>query len=246
MKTSLLATAASFAHLLGRPVSAARRAEDDDKQREGESDEDFKKRRESAQAKDDDLVQGDEETDEDFDARKKAADEDKKRDDETDDEHDARVKANKARRAKRAKAEEEGQDDEEGDDESDDADMRKAAARGNRLRERARCAAIFADKAAGKNPALAATLAFCTDLPRSQAIAVLRAGGVAAPAARRTLDQRMATIQTPPVSASDPTHASGGQNKAQQDATAIVVAGMRRRGQSDKAISEFVASRSRG
>jgi hypothetical protein len=43
-----------------------------------------------------------------------------------------------------------------------------------RRREQARCAAIFADAAAATRRDLAATLAFTTRLPRSQAIAILR------------------------------------------------------------------------
>jgi hypothetical protein len=53
-----------------------------------------------------------------------------------------------------------------------------------RRREQARCAAIFADAAALTQPDMAATLAFTTRLPRSQAIAILRsapAGAAAAP-----------------------------------------------------------------
>lgn len=53
-----------------------------------------------------------------------------------------------------------------------------------RRREQARCAAIFADAAALTRHDMAATLAFTTRLPRSQAIAILRsspAGAAAAP-----------------------------------------------------------------
>jgi hypothetical protein len=235
MKAQLMAGAASFAHLLGRPATAAKRAENDRPDEEKDSD----------TASSDALVQGDDETDEDFEKRKAAAEEDKKRDDEDDDEHKARVKANKARRAKRARAEENGDEDEDGDDDSDGADMRNRSAGAARLRERARCAAIFADKAAGRNPALAATLAFCTSLPRSEAVAVLRAGGTpAATTPRSTLDRRMASIVVPPVAASGArTPASGGQASAFEQATAITAAGMKRRGESQEAIAAYVASR---
>jgi len=77
-----------------------------------------------------------------------------------------------------------------------------------RRRERARCKAIFGHKAAGRNPALAAHLAFNTSMSRSQAIATLKAGGVAAPAASRPggLAARMSSqprtvLGQPPASA---------------------------------------------
>ena len=54
-----------------------------------------------------------------------------------------------------------------------------------RRRERARCAAIFATKAAGANPALAAHLAFNTTLTRSEAIRALKTAPAAATWASR-------------------------------------------------------------
>lgn len=64
------------------------------------------------------------------------------------------------------------------DDEGDEKEMAgdSAAARA-RARERGRCAAIFADPAAGRNPALAAHLAFETSLSRKAARAALAQGG---------------------------------------------------------------------
>ncbi len=53
-----------------------------------------------------------------------------------------------------------------------------------RRRERTRCAAIFQDVAASRNPALAAELAFNTNLPSARAIAILRRGGGSQLAAR--------------------------------------------------------------
>jgi hypothetical protein len=108
--------------------------------------------------------------------------------------------------------------------------MRKKSARNPRLRERARCAAIFADAAAGKNPALAATLAFQTDMPRGQAIKVLRAGGAAIPTSRRvSLDDRMSKVRVPVVGAGDVSRLAAGSPG--DKAAAIVAAGKKRRGE---------------
>jgi hypothetical protein len=74
-------------------------------------------------------------------------------------------------RGRKAKDDDEDDEDDDKDDDEDDKDMKAA-----RARERARCAAIFGDKAAGLNPALAASIAFGTSLPRSQAIQLLRNG----------------------------------------------------------------------
>jgi hypothetical protein len=224
MKQSLMAGAASFAHLLGRsPKAAAAGASDDDKPREGESDEDFQKRK-NASAADAEPVQGDDESNEDFESRHAEWEEDQKRDDETDDEHKARVTGNKARRAEAST-----DDDEEGDDGSDGADMRKRGARTARLRERARCCAIFSDAAAGKNPALAAAIAFGTDLPRSKAISLLRTGGlpVASAPTRTTLDQRMARVHVPALGGGDAVRPTGASSLADQ----IVRAAAKARGE---------------
>lgn len=86
-------------------------------------------------------------------------------------------------------------DDDDGDDDADDGDRKEARAdglvRAARLRERSRCAAIFGHPAAAANLALAAALAFETDLSRNQAITVLATGG--SPAASR-LANRMAVV----------------------------------------------------
>ncbi len=73
----------------------------------------------------------------------------------------------------------ENEEDEEGDDDSDGkeaAETAERSVRAARLRERARCAAIFGAKEAARNPMLAAHLAFETSLTRSQAIATLTHG----------------------------------------------------------------------
>ncbi|WP_428492155.1 hypothetical protein [Rhodopila sp.] len=150
------------------------------------------------------------------------------KDDDQGDDADDKGDDTDAKKAKRARADDDMDDDEEGDDGSDGAEMKKKSARSARLRERARCAAIFADASAGKNPALAATVAFTTDLPRSQALAVLRAGGLAvAPAAPRkpTLDERMAAVRSPIAGAGDVANPTGVQGLAAQ----IIAAGTRRR-----------------
>lgn len=146
-------------------------------------------------------------------AAKTKAEDDKderdKRDDESDDEHAARVKAlddddkdkkdKDAKAAKKAKA-----DSDEGDDDSDDAETKDDDKKAVRMRERNRCAAIFADPAAAANPGLAAVLAFGpSNLSRSAAIGLLQAGGAtAAPVKRSSLDARMASVDVPVVGAS--------------------------------------------
>jgi hypothetical protein len=222
MKRSLMAGAASFAHLLGRgPVRAANESEEDggnDPPRlNGESDEDWQRRKDAAVV------------------------EDEKREDETEEEHQIRVKENRDRRVKEAKDSEGSVDtdpgdsdgDEEGDEASDSEDFKKKAVRSARMRERARCAAIFADASAGKNPALAATLAFSTDLPRGQAVKVLRAGGMAVTTPRGTLDGRMAAVKLPPVGVGDPSAPveAAGMTRAARDAAAVIEAGRKRRGE---------------
>ncbi|MFZ2872762.1 hypothetical protein [Zavarzinia sp.] len=80
-------------------------------------------------------------------------------------------------------------DDETGDDEEMAGEGASARAR---QRERSRCAAIFADPAAGKNPALAAHLAFGTTLNRKAALKSLRLG-----AQGGGLGQRLASAINP-------------------------------------------------
>lgn len=233
MRQSLMAGASSFAHLLGRSAKVAKAAdEDEDKKKSKHAAEDDDKRDDE---KDDD--QKDEKS-----KKAKAEEPDDERDDERDeDEDEGDAKKSKKAKAKRAKAEDdEGDDDEEGDDDSDGSDMRKKGASSARLRERARCRAIFADAAAGKNPALAAELSFGTDLPRTQAINVLRAGGLAVTTPRRpTLDERMAAVKVPTIGP------DGGQpaGAAPDAATKVIAAGMKRRGEKPEAIEAFINSR---
>ena len=91
-------------------------------------------------------------------------------------------------------SDEEGDDDSDGEETSARAGTRANRTRKARLRERSRCAAIFADPAAGRNASLAAQLAFQTDLPRSKAVGVLQQGGGSG-----GLAARMAGAGVPPV-----------------------------------------------
>ena len=234
MTLRAIAGAASFAHLLGR--SAKSKSEDsvpdpkevddgtgcegDDKDPEDKDDKDKDARRAEGDDKD-----PEDKDDKDKDARRAEGD-DKDPEDKDDKDKEAKGKG--------ARADDEGDDgesgDDEGDDESDDTDMRKKGSKSARLRERARCAAIFGDAAAGKNPALAARLAFNTSLPRSQAIACLQDGSALTAAAprRASLDERMARVAAPKVGASDPSPARpGGASLSDQ----IIAAGKRRRGE---------------
>ncbi|MBB5444644.1 MULTISPECIES: hypothetical protein [unclassified Paraburkholderia] len=128
----------------------SRAENDEEKQREDESDEDYAKRMEEKDKQDEEARKAEEEKKEE--ARK--AEEEKKKEEEA-----------------RARGE---QDDTDPDAEDDDEEMRgKSAAARARLREQARCAAIFASPAAGRNPMLAANLAFKTRMSRAEALATL-------------------------------------------------------------------------
>jgi hypothetical protein len=209
MSLKAIAGAVSFAHLLGRATRPAAEVEDDDDKKEKDA-----KRR----------AEGDEKDPEDKDDKdaKRAEGEEKDPEDDDKDKKDAK--------GKKAVGDDGEGDDDDGDDESDDSEMRSKGARSARLHERARCAAIFTDPAAGRNQELAATLAFKTNLPRGQAIAVLRSGGsAAAPAApkRASLDERMSRVKTPVVGNSD----AAATSKAPSVAAQIIEAGRRRRGE---------------
>lgn len=138
-------SAASFAHLAGLGRATPLASEEND---------DDKRDKEQA-AKDEEC------------AKKEAAGEDTG---ESDDEKKARHAREKARKEKA-----ESEKDEEGDDDSDREEARgESPAAKARRRERARCAAIFGCVDAGRNPVLAAHLAFNTELSRAEAIAILQ------------------------------------------------------------------------
>jgi hypothetical protein len=184
---SLAARGLSFAHLAGLSAKAAKAEDDEDKKdakAEGDSDDeeentdrnrddgDAKKSKKAKAAEDDDDDQGDDGQKSGKKA-KKAEDGDETKDydaEEDDDEDDQGDDGQKS--GKRAKAEE--------DEDDEDEEMRgKSAVAKARRREQARCAAIFACKAAARNPEMAANLAFNTRMPRQEAIAVLRAAPAA-------------------------------------------------------------------
>lgn len=166
-----VASALSFAHLTG--FAKAETSDDEDKKNKSKNndssdqdreDGDSKKGKKAKNAKDD----PDDDRDE---------DEDGKDGDELD-ETDQDDEDKKSKKSKRAKAEDE---DDEADEDDPDHEMRgKSASASARRRERARCAAIFGSKAAGKNPALAANLAFNTRMTRKEAIGVLENSPAAA------------------------------------------------------------------
>lgn len=147
---SLAARGLSFAHLAGLSAKASK-AEDDEDKKDAKAEDDEEKKDAKAEFDDDKK---------DDDKSAKAEDDDGKEKDDEDDEEKKDAKA---------------------DDGDDDEEMRgKSAVAKGRLREQARCAAIFASKAAARNPVLAANLAFTTRMSRQEALAVLE--GTPAPA----------------------------------------------------------------
>ncbi len=146
----------SFAHL--GAVAGKKGDEEEDKNRAEEEDDKKDQDREDGDAKGT--------------PRNQSAEDDNPEDDDSEDKKDS--KSNKV-------------DDDEPDAEEDDdneEEMRgNSAAAGARRRERARCAAIFGSRQAGRNPQLAASLAFNTSLTRKEAIAVLESTPAASPIA---------------------------------------------------------------
>lgn len=143
----------SFAHLAGIGAKAkAETEEDKDGKPAAESDEnpDDEQDKKPADAKaEDDKKQREGESDEDYAARMEE-------DDEKDKESEASAKS---------------AEDEDGSEEMrGNSPIAKA-----RLREQARCAAIFAHPSAAANTALAANLAFNTRIPRAEALSILGA-----------------------------------------------------------------------
>lgn len=195
MAKSRLKSALSFSHLIGSASAgrSARRAEDDDQNNtppgadDGDEDDDANTpsgRR--ARGDDDDTNPGDDDNGDTPSSRRARGEGD-------DDDDDTNTPSGR----RRARGDDTGTD-EEGDDE-DEEDNEDPKAKAARKRERARCAAIFATKAAANRPDLAAHLAFNTSLPRSEAKALLKAsaqgstqrGGVLADAMAQFGQQRV-------------------------------------------------------
>ncbi|MDB5822179.1 MAG: hypothetical protein JWR21_883 [Herminiimonas sp.] len=169
-----VANALSFAHLAG---FGSRKAEGDEPEKK-----DGKAKGSRADDQDEADDKRDDQDREDIDSKKskkaEGDDPDKKDDDdaEGDGQDDGDDEEEGDKKAKKAKAE-----DDDPDAEDDEDEMRgKGAASSARRRERARCAAIFGSKAAGRNPVLAANLAFKTSMTRKQALAVLEGTPAAA------------------------------------------------------------------
>lgn len=109
---------------------------------------------------------------------KKAADDSVDPDDDSDE-------GSKGKKGKKAAADDPDADDEDDDEEEMRGNSASAEAR---RRERARCASIMGSQHAGRNPVLAANLAFTSTMSRKEAIAILKdtpTSASAAPPQRR-------------------------------------------------------------
>lgn len=154
MKLSKVASALSFAHLTG--VGRSAKASENDP-----PEDDDKKNAKGAKADGEDDDEDKDPPEDKKEGKGKASKADADTDTGDDDDDDG----------------EEDEDDKPtskaSDDDSDEEMRGKSPAAAARRRERARCAAIFASPAAGRNPALAASLAFNTTMTRAEAITVL-------------------------------------------------------------------------
>jgi hypothetical protein len=184
MSISLKAGASRFAHLAGLSRSA-KRAEDEDDRTDARRAEEDDDKHDDDEPKGKKSKRADEETpdngdtgDTDSGGMKKS----KRADDGDDRDDDDEPKGKKSKRASeddddddepKGKSSRRAEEDDDDDDEKHEMSGRSAAASARR-RERARCAAIFASKAAAANPALAASLAFETTMTRKEALAVMR------------------------------------------------------------------------
>jgi hypothetical protein len=203
MRTKLTAP---FAHLLGLAASAEDDNEKDKNGRRAEEDDDKDEKDKDGKAR-----RAEDDKDKDDEAKGGGAEEDDEKDKDDD------------KSSRRAKGE---NDDEDMEDDEDEMRGNSAAAKARR-RERARCAAIFGCKAAGVRPDVAATLAFSTNMSRTEAIAVLASTAAGAEPRRRGLDDRMASLKTPVAGVDGGASAPAGMSPV---AAAIVAAGEKARG----------------
>ena len=178
-KTGLMATTSTFAHLLGLgPANAGKpRAEETDDERVKREEQEREDAKKAGKS-----------------SGKTKAEDDEKPDDQGEDESDEDYKERKKR------------EQEEAEDEEDDEDEKDAKKKAARMRERARCMAIFASPAAGVRPDLAAHFAFATNLNRRDAVATLEvaAQGGAAPQRKSGLGDRMSRHANPDLGRDPP------------------------------------------
>jgi hypothetical protein len=158
---TLAARGLSFAHLAGINSRAAR-AEDDQRDEEDERAEDDEQEEQDRDDGDSNGSKG---------KKGKRAEDDRDDEDAEDDE----LEEDDSGKGKKGKKATDDEDDERAEDEENEQARGKGAVARARLSERARCAAIMGHKAAGRNVALAASLAFNTSMSSQEAIAVLKA-----------------------------------------------------------------------
>ncbi|HZR34352.1 MAG TPA: hypothetical protein VFA75_03175 [Nevskia sp.] len=181
-----LGRALSFSHLagLGRGGTRKPKASGDDEREEEEEEDgkpkDKKGKKGKAEGGDEEAgAEGGNEDDEHEDQDRSNGDSKKGKSEKGDDDKDYAEEENdkpKDKKGKSKKADDSGEsEDEEMEDGDDEEEMRgNSPIAQARRRERQRCAAIFNDRAAARNPQLAAKLAFNTTLSRAEALDVLR------------------------------------------------------------------------
>ncbi len=174
VRTTAMAGAAPFAHLLGLGRASAK----------------AKTKAETEKEREDDEREGEEDRDDKAASAKTEGEEDREEEDEKPD-------------GKKAKGKKAASEDDEEEEDEDEAEMRgNGVAAQARRRERKRCAAIFGSKAAAGIPHVAAQLAFGTTMSASAAIKVLEASALhahPAAAAKPTLRERMEAENIPSV-----------------------------------------------
>ncbi|WP_261541772.1 hypothetical protein [Burkholderia multivorans] len=167
----------SFGHLAKVSTRSARAEENDSDDQDDRDDRDDSGKGKKGRRAESDDGDDDGQNRDDGDSKRGSRAEGDDGDDQDDrDDRDDSGNGKKGRRAESDDGDDRDDDDDERaeNDDDDEEEMRgKSAVAKARRRERARCAAIFGCKAAGKNPVLAANLAFNTSMTRRQAIRVL-------------------------------------------------------------------------